>query len=341
MSDFFAFADYGKRRKISRNFFPNVFVMKNYLLFVLAIASIMRQSICFAQNLVPNPSFEDTIECPYFTGDIAKCKDWFSFGGSPDYFDVCASKNGFAAAGVPKNAWGYQIPFDGNAYVGVGTWSNIIPVYREYIGTQLVQLLMPGLKYFVSAFISRADSLMEGGATNNFGFRFSTISYSETNSVPTDNFSEIHSDSIIRDRVNWSKIAGSFIADSAYRYLIIGNFYDNNRTDTFDCPLEAFYYIDAVCVATDSLACASWVSVSNIFNNYKNLKIYPDPANNLVHVDNVIGKYFYSIINCVGQKILEGNLEQKENQIDVSMIPSGIYVIDLGEKLFTKFLIIH
>jgi len=41
-------------------------------------------------NLVPNPSFEDTVNCPYFISEILSCANWLNFGNTPDYFNACS-----------------------------------------------------------------------------------------------------------------------------------------------------------------------------------------------------------------------------------------------------------
>jgi len=45
----------------------NNIVIKTMMVFSFCI---MFNTFCDAQNLVPNPSFEDTLECPSFTGYI-------------------------------------------------------------------------------------------------------------------------------------------------------------------------------------------------------------------------------------------------------------------------------
>lgn len=88
------------------------------------------------------------------------------------------------------------------------------------------------------------------------GCTLSTLPYSVGNPFPINNQSLFHSDSILTDTVNWIKLSTSFIADSAYQYLIIGNFYDDNNTDTLsvnNIGNVGYYYIDDVCLTTDSI----------------------------------------------------------------------------------------
>src|SRR5690349_11568305 len=72
----------------------------------------------FAQNLVQNPSFEDTISCPTSIDQLFKAINWYSFRDSPEYFHECDNPiNG--AVGVPENSFGYQYPHSGSAYAGI------------------------------------------------------------------------------------------------------------------------------------------------------------------------------------------------------------------------------
>ena len=69
------------------------------VLFVVGFITISK-----GQNLVPNPSFEDTTGCPQFIDDFYAV-DWLSPTlASPDLFHTCSSGN----AGVPQNLWGWQ-----------------------------------------------------------------------------------------------------------------------------------------------------------------------------------------------------------------------------------------
>lgn len=226
---------------------------KLYCFYLTIILLTLSSQALQAQNLVPNPSFEDTLQCP--TNNQANnpnlCVGWSMYGGTPDYFNECATGD----YGVPSNKFGSQAAYNGKAYTGLITYANGDPSnYREFIGTRLSQPLSVGTKYYVSAFINRSDTT--SCASNNFGFRFSMIPYSFSNPTPVNNFSHVRSNAIITDSVNWTRISGSFIADNAYSYLAIGNFYTNSNTSSFNCsPFNpfAYYYIDQVSVTTDSL----------------------------------------------------------------------------------------
>ncbi len=299
-----------------------------------------------AQNLVPNPSFEDTIHCPTFpTPNIQQAAYWWPYRGTPDYFNSCANNQPFF--GVPGgNIAGYQDAFIGNAYAGLATWIfGIGPPSREYMGAQLIQSLTIGTKYFVSCYISNADSAGANSSSNKFGFRFSTVSYSYFGTqAPINNFSHIHSNSVITDKINWTRISGSFIADSAYQYLALGNFYDNSQTlvDTLP-PFNAttsYYYIDAVCVTTDSLYDVTWTSVGEINQNSSEV-VFPNPADGEFVIDNNLSAKNFLMYNLLGQKIIAGQLMKGQNKVETSSLAAGMYLIFLDRKYFNKIIVQH
>ena len=193
------------------------------LLPVLLITIITAQT----QNLVPNPSFEDTIYCPY-VGEMDAVKDWHSYSASPDYYNICADFQ----FGVPLNAWGYQLPAEGDAYCGMLIYNNYAfppdpdTLFRKMLGTELVVPLIINKKYYVS--LKASLSSPDFCASNNIGVLFSTVPHVDTEQINStwdlQNFAHINSQSIVTDTLNWTNVSGSFIADSAYRYIVIGNF---------------------------------------------------------------------------------------------------------------------
>jgi hypothetical protein len=196
----------------------------------------------FAQlNLVPNPSFEDTVYCPFGTNQINACQHWMNFGNSPDYFNACSNP----AFGVPNSNPGFQYAHTGNAYGGAVFFyrsnSPVGPNYRESIGIALTNNLIIGQKYYVSFFAVNAEVNFGSIACDKLGINFYTVPFDSCCPPPLLNTSKLYTDSILTDTLNWIKISGSFIADSAYQYLSISNFFNDNNTDTLSTSLFPTY----------------------------------------------------------------------------------------------------
>jgi len=119
-------------------------------------------------NLVPNPSFEDTLGCPMGYPDLDdKCKDWTSFRATPDYMNACSAVCGY------DNQYGFQEPKSGNAYAGFAAYQVTIPEAREHIAALLTESLEIGIKYYVSFYISAAwNNLLTNIASNKIGALF-------------------------------------------------------------------------------------------------------------------------------------------------------------------------
>lgn len=70
------------------------------------------------------------------------------------------------------------------------------------------------------------------------------------------------------------------------------------------------------------------ISTSVIEN--ENLRIYPNPANRILHVSFKGGALLnsgYKIVNLPGQIVLAGSMAGKNDEIDISSIPAGIYYL--------------
>lgn len=314
--------------------------MKKLLLFFLLIFSFCKVNPTYAQtNLVPNPSFEQYSGCPTVDCGISLATGWNSAGYTPDYYNSCASWS----SGVPTNSVGYQYPANGNAYAGIATWGGGI---REYIVANLISPLETGKKYFVNFQASRIDRFVYC-AHNKIGALFSTVSYNlgsdSCNIVQgllPNNFSHIFSSQIITDTANWATISGSFIADSAYKYIIIGNHFDDNNTDTicFGSNMGSYYLIDDIYVSTDSTLGITQNDLE------QSIAIYPTVTNDILFVQiNIPAKASVKIYDLYGRLIVSQNIVQlTRNSLSLSEYNAGIYIVsvNIDNKVITKKIIL-
>jgi hypothetical protein len=141
-------------------------------------------NFCFAQNLVPNPSFENYVSCPTTFNQIYLCQDWRSFGVAPDYYNFC----GAGAVSVPQNNYGFQYAVTGNAYCGFLNCHVPGPL-NDFIGAQLLQPLVIGQTYFVSLNVSRVN--MNYCPTNKMGVLFSTVPFDSVHPPPRNDFAHV------------------------------------------------------------------------------------------------------------------------------------------------------
>ncbi|HRG59409.1 MAG TPA: hypothetical protein PK323_10660, partial [Bacteroidia bacterium] len=197
--------------------------------FIISILFYLCMVKVNAQNLVPNPCFDLNNACPNQIGQIDKADGWSVWGGTADYFHSCANVSN-PIFGTPNNNRGYRTPRSGEAYVGLFTHSVFENNGREFIGRALSSPMIPGTTYYVSMFVCKADVAVVGHSTNNIGVRFSTVSYSLVNPDTALNNAHVWSTVVVNDTMNWTKISGSFIADSAYTFIGIGNYFSDSAT---------------------------------------------------------------------------------------------------------------
>jgi hypothetical protein len=303
--------------------------MKKFLFFISFFFFALQ--IKAQVNLVPNPSFEDTIDC--YTP-----KFWTSFGNSPDYYNLCENS---VFLGTPSNGSGYQYAANGNAYIGLFSYLTLTSNQREFIGVKLADTLIPNTKYYISIKINLAN--MSNIATNKIGVLFSKNTYSDTATAHINNHAHLFSASIILDTLNWIKLSSSFIADSTYSYLIIGNFFNDLNTSITTLSASgtgAYYFIDEVCVSTDSLLCSlnTGIEQSNFYE--QKIEVFPNPTSEYLYIKS--NRKFSSILfDMAGKKMKEF---KNSHELEVSEIENGVYILTIfteTKSINKKITIIH
>ena len=287
-----------------------------------------------AQNLVLNPSFEDTIAC---TGTYAmQCKYWYTANiGSPDYFSeqpdiFCGTSY------VPQSGVGYQYARTGIAYVGLGPFvSTTFPSFanrREYIGGGLSDTLKHGHEYCVSFYVSVAEEFKY--VVDGIGLYLSVdsaVDYTiNTNLSFVPQISNL-AGNIIYDTLNWVQISGTYIANGGEKYLTIGNFKDDANTmidSTSSTANSAYYFIDDVSV----IDCT--VGINEVNDNKDVGRLYPNPANTVVYYQDNLGENengIITLLDILGKQIKEYKLTKGNNliSIPVSDLAKGIYMIKI------------
>lgn len=296
---------------------------------------------CDAQgNLVPNPSFEQADTCWPFSGFYYPHEGpdhWFSGGHSPDYFQGpdCAAYGSDMSA--PLNHLGFQYAQDGMCYVGVGTYNHPVP-WREYVVVELMEPLMVGETYYASFYANAAW----GGtaippyaslASSSVGMRFTMEPHQWVwgDPVPTTvNYAQVYYPQILVDTVDWTLVSGSFVADSAYRYVMVGNHFSNVETDTLSLgstinPPAAYTFIDNVCVTSDPDGCPLATGVSNAAMS--RMMLFPNPASTMLSVSGVPVGTRAVVYDDTGRAIWAGMAQPGVWQLDVSAWSSGSYVL--------------
>lgn len=318
--------------------------MVNFCSFKKATCILIFSLISFcntghSQNLIDNWSFEDTVACPPALGFIFNSVGWSSYRSSPDYYNACNIQTGPTQANVsvPQNVVDFQYARTGNAYSGFLALNVNFPNAKEFLGTHLNQTLQVGQKYFVKFFVVKTTNHTPNYRTDvsisNIGVHFYTNSYGGTNQAPTDNVSQVFSANIISDTLNWTEIKGSFIADSNYQYVGIGNFFDINHTNYIQNDTlytQAYYFVDDICISTDSLYCEQLTGLSHINTNFA-IQIFPNPARDWIEIggNEIKSLKFYDVS---GRQKLSFDHVITPLKINISELNPGVYIIQIETK---------
>lgn len=282
------------------------------------------------QNLVPNGSFElysgcptnyTQIDCVLFWMNTAQ---WPGPGGSPDYFNQCASSQ---YVGVPANIFGYQNAYNGNAYVGIIVW-DMNTLFREYIQAPLTSPLIPGLCYHFEMYACLANKFKY--ATDDIGVYFSATSITGTpNFLPLPFTPQINSTAgYISDTLNWIPITGTYTATGTENYLIIGNFKNDVNTNSQLVNNSGIY--DQSYIYLDEVSLTPCTPV-NEFSSNGGITIYPHQLNDFINISilDFQNTAQLSIIDISGKMILQKNISAGNTTVDIRNFGSGIYFIEL------------
>ena len=311
-------------------------------------------------NFVPNGGFEDTVYCPITNSSIGYATGWIAQHGTPDLFSTC---NNNIQVNVPNNFTSVRLPFEGNNYAGIFTFSkgNFPNFWSETFFIRLKNSLIVGQKYFFSMKVSLSDSC--NCATNNLGMYLSKDSsdfISNPNSNSYKNYSKIKSTNKILS-TSWSKISGEFIADSVYKFLHIGNFFNNFNTDTvivnnfigvnmgnYSFPVTAclsYYLIDDVRLSTDSVYITTSINDNTNIQVPNNFEIYPNPAFDLLSLkfnNSEIRKI--SLIRAIATEVVYQDFTFTNlKEININHLTNGLYflVVQTGNSKITRKIIIN
>lgn len=281
--------------------------MKNLTYFLF----LLMPMFCFGQNHVINGNFEYYTGCPSAISQFNNVRDWRSFilNTTPEFYHTCATSN---QASVPTNYAGTQAAASGNGYAGLFGYV-YLSEWREIITSRIIPLT-PNQAYEVSMSISLADSAQL--YSNNIDvFFFDTlntnINYSASgpNSFisiqPQVQFNYFGAVSSIN---NWVRVAGLFIADSAYDNIAIGGFCPGNIVQYWftgfnglaNSPMGSYYYIDSIVVkqsvATVITDCDTMLCTGDTFLvKYKAFNTFQSNNNFIIQLSDAFGGFANAI----------------------------------------------
>jgi len=310
-----------------------------------AAALLLTTTVC-AQNLVPNGSFEEYIDCPPSFSFINSVVGWSGYSNSVDYLDTCAFGT---VVSVPFSALGYQYAADGGGYAGIITYEVGDPLYREIFGCHLTQALQPGIPLCLSFKIAVGGFGFDpAGSVNHtckgVGMRFLTFDptiESVTNNLLNSNIAALHLDVVPTDTAIWYTVSGTYIPDSAYTVLLIGNFFN----DSLSTPMlldstgygtfpGAYVFIDDVRVSYQPGFCDLTTGAGSM----KRLapRIWPNPVGaelNISLAGGARGPLSLDLFTMDGRSVASWKMNPSNTMtLNFSQIRSGYYLLQTSDE---------
>lgn len=230
-------------------------------LFLAGAVLLVSGAAAWAQNLVPNPSFEDYKSLPSDEADFHLVREWFSpstlSGNKASYPTATVDylhKRGSSEAKLPASYYGTVEPYDGEAVAHFTVTNGATQNFREYLGVRLLSAPEVGKRYEVSFYLSN-------GTANHYGKRAAKdVHVLFTNEIPRQSTAETlesYEPQLKMDKMlfttGWEKITFEYIPDKPGQdVMVIGNFYPPSKTilgNAFDGRYDqADFFIDMVSV---------------------------------------------------------------------------------------------
>lgn len=283
-----------------------------------------------AQNLVQNPSFEDTVNCGVPTQcTLLKSAHWFNPTlSTPDVWDADTARQcGYA---IPDPGMGYMLPEDGSRMAGLYFWDGPFGGdSREYIQSKLQDGLLEGSTYQVSLRYVRNPAF--GSAVDHIGVWLGGDSLHESTIGPMDLVPQIK----LRDPNNpylingsdWTQLVDTFSAVGGEQWLIIGNFDPQDSVHAIVADPDAayancYYYIDDLVlqalhgagVATHGKPSAWW-----------------DGSNMVISAMNWHGAVVMDVLDAAGRLLVRSTISFTNGRAMTPMdqLATGIYLLRL------------
>lgn len=323
--------------------------MKTLLTLLLFSAAF----VCFGQNLLPNPDFENA-NCndagigQYGSQQFFALEEWFRpfSSGTPNYFNSCYNDNA-PSIGIPSNIFGFEDAFNGDGYVGLGLYepessNGLANEVQEFLSNEFSEPLIAGMEYRLSFWLSLSDS--SSYKTNRLSAYFTEELYEveyldetfEAIFVPDYQLEILGLHEVSKD--GWYYFEGTYVALGGERFITIGEFENNDNIDAiylgeFQSAEYAYYYMDGVQLVSNGVSVKESVESS--------LEIWPNPVSRggVLNIRGLSLQEPWVIFNSTGQLVMESSISS-DGQFVIELEP-GMYFVrcksgSIIEKLIVK-----
>jgi hypothetical protein len=306
------------------------------LLLLLLTATILRSQ----ENLVLNPSFEDTASMTYGYPFVVTSNWWSANGSDADYFSPFEQElpsGSGAIYAVPDSQIASEEAQDGLAYCGLVVYESTGDT-KEYLQGFLAATMLPGHEYCVSVWISLADS--SSLRSCDFQVAFSDENVNDGNApgvLDLQNWVDFDISDV--DTSGWTYFEHSYVAFGGESFVYLGS---NTPSEELMCVEQynstilwntSYILVDNISV-TESGLCTSWVSEQ--MNS--ELAVYPNSSTNELQLSHSLStSLHWELYDISGSLVSSGVLQPDDSKIEIGYLSNGLYVLHVGHCESIKF----
>lgn len=313
--------------------------MNNMSIVRFTIACLILQMLpadLYAQNLAPNPGFEevacepDDIESPVrYDADR-----WYSPTlGTPDLFADGPDPDGCVALDINSDEFmllgEWQYPAAGLHMAGMYAYADLGCI-REYLQAELTESMIAGHEYCVSFLVNLSNrSLL---AVDRLGALFTMDSLLDLSGVCLEeDLVQISNPagSYLTDTLGWMSVSGSFTATGGERFITIGHFVPEG--EVAGLPVAgtgmfsgSYYYLDEVEVV-DCTQIPDQIGVTDP----NEPTFYPNPVRTEIMV-RVAEPAVLTIADMHGRELIRQMILPGSNAISAEPLARGTYLLNIS-----------
>lgn len=288
---------------------------------VTAAGLLMVSSSSRAQNLVPNPSFEDHSGCAGGV-DWQSLSDWIDPGADPEYLNEC-NNTPFPSAGIPANFLGYQYAHSGAAQIAMSTYLRNLGPNHPYATAHLSSPLTAGTQYCVRIWINLLEA-SEVLTHQLHGLFTDTVpsTWQEADTAWAAQAQVVFNTAQV-DTASWSALDATYTAIGGEEFFTFGNFRADSLTPF--TPISPPYYrctfvVDDVWVGS----CDVGIGTNGAPPAFT---ISPNPASDHLTVTTsapLVGATL-QLLNIHGQVLGTQNISGTNNSLNIAQLAPGTY----------------
>lgn len=295
-----------------------------YIFFTLIFTSFFSEAN--AQNLIPNPGFEEPCQSGTLGNGFFGAPGWYNANaGTFDFYTTGATDAACGMSAANPGIWSsygeFQLPYEGQNMTGGIMFSEPFCI-RETLQCKLLAPLEADRIYCFSMRVCMSS--LYDFACNGVGMGLSNDSITDFSGsclIDVAQLVQLQNGQILSDTMNWFLLTGSFVATGGESYLTIGNLRTDNELSVLpfnggtNLPYSYYYFDDLrleQCAAN---------TIANVASEV--ISIFPNPSTDHFTIGGISTSDAWQVFDLTGQLIKKGN----GPDVITADMASGVYIL--------------